>query len=67
MIAFVRPNLEDECDDAALQVARRTVADVMLSPARAALPAPPATWKCWLLVAWMSVVAATACCLLLLV
>jgi hypothetical protein len=65
VIAFARTTLGADNQDEPLLSARRAVAEALLGPPREAMPAPPVTWKCWLQVAWMSIVTATAWTLLM--
>lgn len=59
MIAFLRPTTSDQSDEPLL-LARRAVAEALLAPPRESNRTRPAAWKCWLLVVWMGMVAATA-------
>jgi len=64
VIAFLRPTPREQNDEPLLS-ARRAVAEALLAPPDEASPARPAAWKCWLLVVWMAIVAATAWTVLL--
>ncbi|MGE0533757.1 MAG: hypothetical protein AB7O68_02210 [Pirellulales bacterium] len=65
MIAFARTTMAADDQDESLLSARRAVAEALLSPTREAPPAIPASWKCWLLAAWMLIVSAVGWSLLL--
>jgi hypothetical protein len=64
VIAFLRPTTPEH-KDAPLAAARLAVAEALLAQVRESDPVRPAAWKCWSLVAWMAIVAATAWTVLL--